>query len=74
MVNHLTRLDECYDRGLLRKVAASNDKAMQSLAQSRENRPVSPAGRFAYLGITSHPVFEKRVVVLGNSSFRTQTL
>ena len=36
MVNHLTRLDECYERGLLRKVAASNDKAMQSLAQARE--------------------------------------
>jgi uncharacterized protein (UPF0332 family) len=35
-VNHLTRLDECYERGLLRKVAASNDKAMQSLAQARE--------------------------------------
>ena len=32
----LTRLDECYERGLLRKVAASNDKAMQSLAQARE--------------------------------------
>ena len=29
---HLTRLDECYERGLLRKVAASDDKAMQSLA------------------------------------------
>ncbi len=36
MVNHLTRLDECYERGLLRKVADSNDKAMQSLAQARE--------------------------------------
>jgi len=35
-VIHLTRLDECYERGLLRKVAASNDKAMQSLAQARE--------------------------------------
>ena len=33
---HLTRLDECYERGLLRKVAPSNDKAMQSLAQARE--------------------------------------
>ena len=33
---HLTRLDECYERGLLRKVAASNDKAMQSLAQAQE--------------------------------------
>jgi uncharacterized protein (UPF0332 family) len=32
----LTRLDECYERGLLRKVAASNDKAMQSLAQAHE--------------------------------------
>ena len=36
MVNYLTRLDECYERGLLRKVTASNDKAMQSLAQARE--------------------------------------
>jgi len=36
MVNPLTRLDECYERGLLRKVAVSNDKAMQSLAQARE--------------------------------------
>jgi len=35
-VIHLTRLDECYERGLLRKVAASNEKAMQSLAQARE--------------------------------------
>jgi len=35
-VNHLTRLDECYERGLLRKVAASNDKAIQSLAQALE--------------------------------------
>ena len=33
---HLTRLDECYERGLLRKVAPSNDKAIQSLAQARE--------------------------------------
>ena len=33
---HLTRLDECYERGLLRKVTPSNDKAMQSLAQARE--------------------------------------
>jgi uncharacterized protein (UPF0332 family) len=36
MVNFLTRIDECYERGLLRKVPASNDKAMQSLAQARE--------------------------------------
>jgi len=36
MVNLLTRLDECYERGLLRKVPASNDKAMQSLSQARE--------------------------------------
>ena len=36
MVNHLTRLDECYERGLLRKVTASNDKALQSLVQARE--------------------------------------
>jgi uncharacterized protein (UPF0332 family) len=35
-VNHLTRLEECYERGLLRKVAASNDKAIQSLAQALE--------------------------------------
>jgi len=35
-VIHLTRLDECYERGLLRKVTPSNDKAMQSLAQARE--------------------------------------
>jgi hypothetical protein len=35
-VNHLTRLDECYERGLLRKVAASKDKAIQSLAQALE--------------------------------------
>ena len=35
-MNHLTRLDKCYERGLLRKVPASNDKAMQSLAQARE--------------------------------------
>jgi len=35
-VSHLTRLDECYERGLLRKVAPSNEKAMQSLAQARE--------------------------------------
>lgn len=35
-MNHLTRLDECYERGLLRKVAASNDKATQSLAQALE--------------------------------------
>jgi len=35
-VNPLTRLDECYERGLLRKVAPSNEKAMQSLAQARE--------------------------------------
>lgn len=48
MVNHLTRLDECYERGLLRKVAASNDKAMQSQGQAHENRPVSLADRFAY--------------------------
>ena len=33
---HLTRLEECYERGLLRKVAASKEKAMQSLAQARE--------------------------------------
>ena len=36
MVNLLTRLDECYERGLLRKVPASNDKAMRSLSQARE--------------------------------------
>jgi uncharacterized protein (UPF0332 family) len=36
MVIHLTRLDECYERGLLRKVPASHDKAMQSLARARE--------------------------------------
>jgi uncharacterized protein (UPF0332 family) len=35
-VNHLTRLEECYERGLLRKVAASNEKAIQSLAQALE--------------------------------------
>ena len=35
-MNHLTRLDECYERGLLRKVAASNDKAIQALAQALE--------------------------------------
>jgi uncharacterized protein (UPF0332 family) len=35
-VIHLTRLEECYERGLLRKVAASKEKAMQSLAQARE--------------------------------------
>jgi len=35
-VNPLTRLDECYERGLLRKVAPSNEKAVQSLAQARE--------------------------------------
>jgi uncharacterized protein (UPF0332 family) len=35
-VKLLTRLDECYERGLLRKVPASNDKAMQSLSQARE--------------------------------------
>jgi hypothetical protein len=33
--------------------------AMQSLAQVRENRPVFPAGRLAFPGITSHPVFKK---------------
>ena len=32
----LTRLDECYKRGLLRKVTASNDKAYLSLAQARD--------------------------------------
>jgi uncharacterized protein (UPF0332 family) len=32
----LTRLDECYERGLLRKVPASYDKAILSLAQARE--------------------------------------
>lgn len=35
-MNLLSRLDECYERGLLRNVAASHDKAMQSLAQARE--------------------------------------
>ncbi|MFA6363502.1 HEPN domain-containing protein [Methanoregula sp.] len=35
-MNPLTRLDECYERGLLRKVAPSNEKAVQSLAQARE--------------------------------------
>jgi uncharacterized protein (UPF0332 family) len=35
-VNPLTRLDECYERGLLRKVAPSTEKAIQSLAQARE--------------------------------------
>ena len=35
-MNLLTRLDECYERGLLRKVPASNDKAVQSLSQARE--------------------------------------
>ncbi|MGA2913270.1 MAG: HEPN domain-containing protein [Methanoregula sp.] len=35
-MNHLTRLEECYERGLLRKVAASNEKAIQSLAQALE--------------------------------------
>jgi hypothetical protein len=32
---------------------------MQSLAQARENRPVFPAGRLAFPGITSHSVFKK---------------
>ena len=32
----MTRLDECYERGLLRKVGASNDKALLSIAQARE--------------------------------------
>ncbi|MDD5143761.1 HEPN domain-containing protein [Methanoregula sp.] len=35
-MNLLTRLDECYERGLLRKVPASVDKANLSLAQARE--------------------------------------
>jgi uncharacterized protein (UPF0332 family) len=35
-VNPLTRLDECYERGLLQRVAPSNEKAVQSLAQARE--------------------------------------
>jgi uncharacterized protein (UPF0332 family) len=35
-VNLLTRLDECYERGLLRKVPASEEKARLSLAQARE--------------------------------------
>ena len=35
-MNPLTRLDECYERGLLRKVAPSTEKAIQSLAQARE--------------------------------------
>jgi uncharacterized protein (UPF0332 family) len=35
-VIHLTRIDECYERGLLRKVTASRDKAIQSLVQARE--------------------------------------
>jgi len=35
-VSYLTRLDECYERGLLRKVPASYDKAILSLAQARE--------------------------------------
>ena len=32
----MTRLDECYERGLLRKVGASMEKAFLSLAQARE--------------------------------------
>jgi len=35
-VNPLTRLDECYERGLLRRVTPSGEKAGQSLAQARE--------------------------------------
>ncbi len=32
----MTRLDECYERGLLRRVGASNEKALLSLVQARE--------------------------------------
>jgi len=32
----MTRLEECYERGLLRKVGASFDKALLSIAQARE--------------------------------------
>ena len=32
----MTRLDECYERGLLRKVGASFDKAFLSIVQARE--------------------------------------
>jgi len=35
-VSSLTRLDECYERGLLRKVSPSNEKAAQSITQARE--------------------------------------
>lgn len=35
-MNLLKRLDECYERGLLRNVPASEEKARLSLAQARE--------------------------------------
>jgi uncharacterized protein (UPF0332 family) len=35
-VNLLKRLDECYERGLLRKVPASQEKALLSIVQARE--------------------------------------
>jgi uncharacterized protein (UPF0332 family) len=35
-VNSLNQLEECYERGLLRKVPASEEKARLSLAQARE--------------------------------------
>ena len=35
-MNLLKRLDECYDRGLLRNVPASEEKALLSLVQARE--------------------------------------
>ena len=36
MVNLLKRLEECYERGLLRNVPASEEKAHLSLSQARE--------------------------------------
>lgn len=35
-MNLLKRLDECYERGLLRKVPASQEKALLSIEQARE--------------------------------------
>ena len=35
-VTHMTRLDEWYERGLLRGVGASMEKALLSIAQARE--------------------------------------
>jgi hypothetical protein len=55
----MTRLDECYERGLLRKVGASNDKALLSIAQSGEW--ITEAGYDCDAGV---PIITPRQIVM----------